>query len=346
VSKHKVEQVSDFFGSMGLRVDPETAHRIVRIASRNGVGGYEQWMSNDGTSFFPASQTQPKLSPGVYEIQQDMSRGLFFERANMSSEGLIRLPDTNCDAVIDEVRCFWEREDKFTSFGLAYKRGLFLHGPPGSGKTSAIRIVCEDVITRGGIVIKFTEPHLMARGLRILREIQPDIPLVVLLEDLDSLIQRYIESDVINLLDGIDGVTKVVFLATSNYPERLGPRIVNRPSRFDRRFYVGPPNEASRRLFFKYLMTQKGASGEKPEEVAIANLDQWVKDTEGMSIAHLKELFVAVHILGTPYAHAIDLLQRMETLPNSEEYNGDDEECITDSMCEVAVDDSAMKVAL
>ena len=50
------------------------------------------------------------------------------------------------------------------------------------------------------------------------------------------------------------------------------------------------------------------------------NLKVWVEDTDGMSIAHLKELFSAVCILGDPYDDAIEILKSMEEeLPDSKD---------------------------
>lgn len=48
------------------------------------------------------------------------------------------------------------------------------------------------------------------------------------------------------------------------------------------------------------------------------DLDKWVEDTEEFSIAHLKELFTAVVILGDEYDDAIEALSCMkEEAPNS-----------------------------
>jgi len=307
-----------------ISVDSGAAQNLLRMAENNSSGGYIQWMSSDNKNFRPATQTVPELSPGVYHVGSDMS-GLFFSKIAVSTEGLIRLPDTNSDKVIEEIRSFWEKEPLFRENKLAYKRGLLLHGPPGSGKTATARIVTEDVVERGGIVVQFFDPEGFAGALRVLREIQPDVPVVVLMEDLDSILQRYLESSVINLLDGVGMIDKVLFLATTNYPERLGERVVNRPSRFDRRFYIGPPDAESRKLFLKHLFSKQG---EDPKSMTSGKLDRWVADTEGMSIAHLKELYVAVVILETPYEEAVKILRGMSLLPNSEQYKGDQEEVV------------------
>ena len=301
-----------------IAITDETAEHLLRLAKNRGEDGYVQWMTNDGRSFFPATMTKKKLSPGIYEISRDPMRGLFLEKVPVNTEGLIRLPDTDGDKVIDEIRKFWNLEDMYRFHKLNYKRGILLHGPAGSGKSCIIRLICDDVVERGGIVIKFTHPDFVGKGLRILRGIQPKIPVVVLMEDLDSLVREYVESDIINLLDGIDMIDKVVFLGTTNYPEELGDRIVNRPSRFDRRFFIGPPNAASRELYFKHLTMQGILT---PEEIERLDIARWVADTENMSLAHLKELFVAVVILETPYDEALETLRSMDTLPSSKDYD-------------------------
>jgi hypothetical protein len=266
---------------------------------------YEQWASSDNKSYFPAAKTRRTLPAGVYEINKSTS-GLYFERIPIKTEGLIQFPQSNSDKVIDEIKKFWEREDKFKEYNLTYKRGIILWGPPGSGKSCTIQIVMKDVIDRNGIVIKFTHPELFSDGIRILREIQSESPVIVLMEDIDAILEIYSESSVLNILDGVDQIDKMVFLATTNYPERLGARILNRPSRFDKRFKIGHPNAESRRLYFEHVIGQ-----EKIEELQI-DLEEWVDDTDGFSIAHLKELFIAVYILGDDYEASVETLASMK----------------------------------
>lgn len=284
------------------------------------IGGYVQWASGDGTQFFPAAHTCAGLTPGVYEIQASQA-GLFFARLNVSTDGLVRFPQTNCERVVTEIQTFWEREDRFRDFRLSYKRGIMLWGPPGSGKSCTIKLINQDVVSRGGIVVKFTNPSLFMLGMRIFRAVQPDTPVVVLMEDIDSILECFNESEVLNILDGVDQIEKAVFLATTNYPERLGARIINRPSRFDKRFKIAHPNAESRRIYFEHIIAGS-ASGATAETLGV-DLARWVRDTDGFSLAHLKELFVAVTILGDPYEEAIATLGTMrEFAPSSADDDG------------------------
>ena len=277
--------------------------------------GYCQWSTNDNRIFVPTTQTVNLLSPGVYEIGTSHSIGLFFEKIPIRTEGLIQFPDSNSDAVVSEIAKFWEREDVFTKYELIYKRGILLWGPPGSGKSCTLQLIIDDVVKRGGIVIRFDDPELFLDGMRALRKIQPDTPVVVMMEDIDSIIEVTSESEVLNILDGVNEVYKVVFLATTNYPDRLGGRIVNRPSRFDKRFKIDMPNKASRKLYFEHLFNKSG------DDVNDYDIDKWADDMKGLSIAHMKELFVAVVILGDDYEQAIDVLHHMQEDIDDREYN-------------------------
>lgn len=276
---------------------------------------YSQWTSPNGQHFMPASKTVAQLPPGVYEIDRTQA-GIYFEAIPVKTEGLIKFPETNSNRVLSEIQKFWERESLFRDYDLSYKRGIMLYGPPGSGKSCTVQLVMHDVVKRGGVVLQFNEPFLFIDGLRILRTIQPDTPVVAIIEDIDDLLQHYKESQILNILDGVECVNKVVFLATTNYPEKLGHRIMNRPSRFDKRFRIGFPSEKSRRLYFETLIGE-----EKIKSLGI-DIARWVKDTDKLSIAHLKELFVAVVILGDDYKAAVKTLRTMKEEVDDKDFEG------------------------
>ena len=283
---------------------------------------YVHWTTSDGRIFLPAAKTNPKLTPGVYEIDVSPNIGLYFEKIPVKTDGLLRFPDTNSDRVVGEIQRFWDRESVFEEYKLAYKRGILLYGPPGSGKSCTIQLIMQDVVQRDGIVIKFTDPYQFIDGMRILRQIQEETPVVVIMEDVDSTLEMYNESEILNILDGVNEVKRVVFLATTNYPEKLGARIVNRPSRFDKRFRIGFPSDQSRRMYFEYLIGggDEARLHSKVKELKI-DLDRWVKDTDEMSIAHLNELFVAVVIIGDSYAEAIKTLKSMTEVLEDKNYD-------------------------
>jgi hypothetical protein len=121
----------------------------------------------------------------------------------------------------------------------------------------------KDMVSKGGVIILGDcHPERVAEALSGLRWVEPERPIVVILEDIDTIIDRHGESEVLSLLDGENSIDKVVFLATTNYPENLDGRIVNRPSRFDRVVKIGEPSALSRELYLKNSVVPKATAPE------------------------------------------------------------------------------------
>lgn len=140
--------------------------------------------------------------------------------------------------------------------------------------------------------------------------IEPNRPVVAIMEDLDALIQRYGEHEYLALLDGEAQVDRIVFIATTNYPEKLDRRFCDRPSRFDTVQYIGMPSREARKAYLKA----------KEPSLDVKELKIWVEATDGFSLAHLKELIVAVKCLGQPFGKALARLEGMRVVrPTSED---------------------------
>lgn len=244
-----------------------------------------------------------KLEPGIYSMMSTQ-QGFFFVRSGDIRESLLRMPGTPAEEVVSEIEKFWGLQERYEHYGFAHKRGILLYGPPGSGKSCTLKLISKDVIARGGVVFIFKGADLFTHGYNIFRRAQPDTPIVCLMEDLDAILKKNqsTESEVLNLLDGAEPMHKVVFVATTNYPEELRERIKNRPSRFDRRFLVDHPSAEGRRMYLESLL---------PEGEELESIEQYVKDTQGMSLAHLKELFTGTVVYGNDYAKVLKELQTM-----------------------------------
>ena len=270
--------------------------------------------ANYGDTFSPCERAVENLPAGQYTVEHSHERGIFFQRHAVNLDDLLILPDSASEEVIQGIEYFWTREENFREFGFLWKRGVMLYGPPGSGKTSTLQILSKKIVERDGISVYISNPSLGAKGLELLRRIEPTRPLVVMLEDIDAIVQEYGEPELLALLDGELQIDNVVFIATTNYPERLDKRLKNRPSRFDIIKKIGMPSPAARET---YLLAKNPRLQKNPEE-----LMKWVKSTDGFSVAHLKELIVSVEVLNTPFDLAHKRLKVMiQSTISSEEEN-------------------------
>lgn len=298
----------DIGDGKGLVNDQRSEKRRERAEKR--LGGLRQYAAL-GEGFSPTTDTIKTLAPDCYTLTMTMEGSIIFLPQKLVTDNLLRLPDSKSEAVIQEVERFWTLKDKFRKYGFAHKRGFLLWGPPGSGKTSTVAMIIADMVTAGGIVLLADHPGFLAKALMQFRAIESERPLVVIWEDIDTVIANFGESSVLSILDGEAQVENVVFIATTNYPERLDGRVINRPSRFDKIVKIGMPNAEARKMF---LMS-------KIETTEKDGIDL-VKATEGLSIAHLKELVISTYCQETPVNEVLDRLQKMKNKPKSDSEAG------------------------
>lgn len=272
---------------------------------------YTQWLKRGTNTFFPTdnSETQAKIDSGVYEIRFATETGYYLLKKELNLDELIDLPVPEGREVLNGVKTFWKRRDKFVEYGYAYKRGILLYGVPGGGKTSIINLLCRELMEKmDGVIFTLGSSNELGNYStfmpEIYRIIERDRPIITILEDIDGLCQdRETESKLLNVLDGIDQLENVVYIATTNYMDRLSQRITNRPNRFDRRIEVRFPNEECRRMYFEHKL--------KSADLAIINIEEWVERTRGMTMAHLGEVIKSVIILGNDFEETIKTLEDM-----------------------------------
>jgi len=276
------------------------------------------WQTENKKDFFPRSESYKvdSLPPGVYKISRTNMGDMIFSQVEDETE-LVRFEDTVVDEIVGEIRRFWGKQELFARHNFPFRRGILFYGPQGSGKSCAVKLILKDVTARGGIGIICSNYNVFNMGMTMLRDIQPDTPVVVVMEDLDHILEYYDESEILNMLDGIGGYNKVVFIATTNYLENLAGRVKDRPSRFDRCIKIDYPQEPVRIAFLKHLIG-------KSEEFKHLPIKEWSKDSEGLSMAHLKELFISVAFFDADYKEVITRLQNMG---DDEEDDFEEEEC-------------------
>jgi len=297
-------------GRKSLSPGEDVSETDTRIAEVDDFYKKSQMWAVSDDSYMPCAKTEKKLPPGQYIINYTEQRGIFFVKKEINLDKLMVLPDSKSEKVLASIDHFWSCEPKFREHGFLWKRGIMLWGPPGSGKTVCVQQLSKQIVDKGGLSVYLTDPAFTAEGLRVLRLIEPKRPIVVMIEDIDSIVERKGESAMLALLDGELQIDNVVFVATTNYPERLDKRLVNRPSRFDEIIKIGMPSTAARAMYI---------SAKVPRLQGNPELDAWVEGSKDLSIAHIREIIISVECLGNPLDTTLLRIKKMNNIRVSSE---------------------------
>lgn len=314
------EDLQTFFESVGTEAggwsgEKDRANQAMAMSAPTAapdgqlLGPVSAWAMS-GDMFWGISESLKRLDPGCYRIGHSPNIGVYLQSQPLRTDTLIELPDSKSEQVIAEITHFTTLRPAFTKRGLLYKRGVLLWGPPGSGKTSTLHLLMRLIVDRlGGIALLIEHPNLAASALQLVRKIEPERQIIGIIEDIDGLVQNHGVSEYLSLLDGESQIDNVVFVATTNYPERLDKRFVDRPSRFDTVEYVGMPSAEARRVYLRH----------KEPDLPDADIAAMVDVSDGLSIAHLRELIILTQCFGRSIEDAAKRLTASKHRPPSSE---------------------------
>jgi AAA+ superfamily predicted ATPase len=191
----------------------------------------------------------------------------------------------------EDLEQFFASRALYEEYGIPWKRGILFVGPPGNGKTHAVK----------AIINALDQPCLYVKSFRaeyrtdednirpVFDRARKSAPCILVLEDLDSLLTPDNRSFFLNELDGFAANLGIVAIATTNHPERLDPSILDRPSRFDRKYPFDLP-ELPERLTY---LTMWNGSLKPALQLNEDGIERIGKQTDGFSFAYLKELFLS-----------------------------------------------------
>lgn len=174
--------------------------------------------------------------------------------------------------------------------GGTVPRGVLFYGPPGTGKTLAARALAKD---SGWSVIALRGVDLMASPEKIDSAISEAIdyrPSIVFIDEADDVLADRsnslaapITNKLLQIIDGGDSkLNDVLFVAATNYPERLDPAML-RGGRFGLHLQFNRPSREMVSTFVQGWLSSKGVS----EGVALT--EDVLNLLEGMTLADVRE---------------------------------------------------------
>ena len=173
--------------------------------------------------------------------------------------------------ILEDITAFLNSEAEYDAFGIPYKKTYLLTGVPGSGKTSLIKALCNEIHYNLGIMsISRDMDNATIQG--SFRNLDPKT--VLLLEDIDCLFEKrasvetpsFTFSNLINILDGVLFKHGLIVFITTNHPELLDPALL-RQGRTDMIVELNYPSKTEIEKLFRDML------GTKCYSTAEANAD-------------------------------------------------------------------------
>ncbi len=167
-------------------------------------------------------------------------------------------------AIREYVELPLTRPELMESYKIKSGRGILLFGPPGCGKTHIMRAAANELnvpmqIVNGPELVSALAGQSEAAVRDVLYRARENAPSIVFFDEIDALaskesmrtpeVSRAV-SQFLTEMDGLRPKDKVIIIATTNRPQTLDPALL-RPGRFDKIFYVPPPDVAARQDIFR-----------------------------------------------------------------------------------------------
>ncbi|MBD8078771.1 AAA family ATPase [Cellulosimicrobium arenosum] len=209
----------------------------------------------------------------------------FLRRDRVPASDVV-LPEGTLARIERQVIGVARHREVLRSAGQHLKRGVLLHGAPGTGKTHTVRHLVGESPGTTVILLAGGALQLVRLAAETARALQPA---VVVLEDCDLIAEDRSFHDgpqplLFEVLDAMDGLAQdadVAFVLTTNRADLLERALAQRPGRVDLAVEIPLPDEnARRRLFALYR-------GGLPFSAAV--LDDVARRTDGVTASFVKE---------------------------------------------------------
>ena len=213
---------------------------------------------------FKVAGTSPK---GVVLIQPRTTINIIEEKERVVERERISYEDIG--GLKKEIRRIREMiefplkyPEVFERLGIDAPKGVFMHGPPGCGKTLIARSVANETdaafYTLSGpeIMHKFygeSEAHLR----KIFEDASKNAPSIIFLDEIDAIapkreelgdekqLERRVVAQLLALMDGLESRGHVIVIGATNIPNVIDPAL-RRPGRFDREINISVPDKNGR----------------------------------------------------------------------------------------------------
>jgi hypothetical protein len=193
--------------------------------------------------------------------------------------------------LVEEIKFWHDEEDWYDSRGVPWRRGYVFEGKPGTGKTSFVRALAEEL----DLPIHIPDLSTMDNGElgEAWAKALANTPCIILIEDVDAVFNgrsnianKVLTFDcLLNCIDGVERANGVLLVVTTNHLELVDPALggpagasavsadamPERPGRVDRVVHFAELDDAGRKKMALRIM--RDCPHEIPAQIAVGGAD-------------------------------------------------------------------------
>lgn len=223
----------------------------------------------------------------IYKNKKIDCDGNFLKLENISWDDVVLDKGTK-EVVQSNIGEMFALCSQFKKYNMSVKRGVILHGEPGTGKTKICKCLAKE--TSYSVLYALPSDFKNLSSIKHICDMAKDLaPCLLIIEDIDWIAQDRHKGagpfvmELMNRIDGLETFGDIITLGTTNCVDELEEAVKNRPGRFDRLIKVGLPSlesiEKMIRVFTKNHILDDSIK-----------IDVLVKCCEKLSGAHVYDL--------------------------------------------------------
>jgi len=172
-------------------------------------------------------------------------------------------------ALLEAIRLPLLHEELMKEMKIKPSKGILLFGPPGTGKTLIVKAATNELKASFQVL---SGAELMKKGytqaVTVIKETfnraRENTPSILFVDEIETfapargVTSSEIVGQFLTEMDGLKSLKGVVVIAATNKPGLLDPALL-RPGRFDKIFYISPPDKHGRAAMFRLYLGEFAA---------------------------------------------------------------------------------------
>jgi SpoVK/Ycf46/Vps4 family AAA+-type ATPase len=279
------------------------------------------WTSDNGIDFFPSRSIVSNIPSGFYFSKYSSDYGTYMSKIESKLDSNLEIAEKYYKLIEQDFEKFWSLTDTMRDSGLEMRRAIMLYGQPSNGKKYIAKRIGEKFVNEhDGIVLYAEDPDDAKKAIKHIRLVEGSSrKIMVVIEEIGIGLEKYGAQSIISFLKGINNEDGVYIIATTNYEDRIADFVSDKPRMFNRKFLIEYPDKKERKKYISDLL--KLIKKEQSER----NLNKFTKDTEGLSIGHIRNLIESHFLFDYDYAETLEELKTMKENIESSFYDTSDD---------------------